>query len=426
MPCVRYSVSMIKRREVEMHVNPRYGFNVIELVAVTAVVMLFVLALIPAVGNKKLSCDMTPVGTCGRDLFVAIAGANTEREPLGLPPVWPSESPPATNMNPRDIGCLNFTNSTDYFNYLHDGEYLATGRRGPYERGGYYSRFAWGGVPACTQGKLTAENNMWTIAMNVTDDMSDMVPLLITRNIDASSLAAKVTDKDWDKSLRFDPEWETPFGNRAFALIRKGGAVFRAREKYMSYGVVYGKQTFDATVDSAGAPAARPLKYLTPTRKVELGERAYAEGAVRFERLYGGSWKRIQRELVGVTRGMLPACVPFAVVYLLVVGARGVRRACLSRRIGFAGYDFGLGLFHVAGVVSWMGILWVMARSGAPEAVLTLVGLAVLAQAAGIAFVAAGCRDDGASRRCGMKGLVAAPLIAMGSLFLLFVLGAFR
>jgi len=281
-------------------------------------------------------------------------------------------------------------------------------------------------VPLCTSGKLRPENNMWTVAMNVTEELDDTVPILITRNIDASSLAAKVTDKDWDKSLRFDPEWETPFGNRAFALIRKGGAVFRARHKYATYKAVYQGQTFDASVDAQGHAVARPLKYLTPTRKVELGERSYAEGAVRFERLYGSSWKRVQRTLAGLAHDLLPACVPFAVVYLLVACVRGVRRACSSRRIGLAGYNLGFALFHMAAIVSWMALLWVMARCGAPESVLTLLTLAVLAQAGGLAFVAAGCQDDHAARQRGSKWIVAAPLLAVGSLIMLAMLGVFE
>jgi len=86
-----------------MKQDSRYGFNVIELAVVTVVVMLLVLVLIPAVGNKLTACDITPVGVRGREIFVAITGANTEREPLGLSSVWPSENPPVTNSGPYDV-----------------------------------------------------------------------------------------------------------------------------------------------------------------------------------------------------------------------------------------------------------------------------------------------------------------------------------
>lgn len=254
--------------------DSRNGFNVIELAVATTAVMLFVLALIPVIGNKLTSVDMTPVGVRGKEIFMAIAGANVEREPLGLSSVWPSENPTVTNNGPYEVECFNFSNSTDYFKRIYDEENAGTADWSPLASGFDYTRLAGAGVPPCTSGKLRPENNMWTIAMNVAEALDDVVPVLITRNIDASSLAAKVTDKDWDKSLRFDPEWETPFGNRAFALILKGGAVFRAREKYVSYKAVYRGQTFDASVDARGQAVAKPLKYLTPTRKVVPGEQA--------------------------------------------------------------------------------------------------------------------------------------------------------
>ena len=404
----------------------RHGFNVIELAVVTVVVMLFVLALIPAVGNKLTACEMTPVGVRGKEIYVAITGANTEREPLGLPPVWPSENPPITNASTHAVECFNFANSTDYFNYLYDGGYLGADRRNPFMKSGFYSWLAGGGVPVCTEGKPMAENNMWTIAMNVTDDLADTAPILITRNIDASSLAAKVTDKDWDKSLRFDPEWETPFGNRAFALIRKGGAVFRARDKYVSYKAVYQGQTFDASVDARGH-AAKPLKYLTPTRKVVPGEQTYTAGAVRIAQLTGGGFViPVRRDLAALERATRPVGWLLAVIYLLVgVVYHVIVRDGTRRLPPLTGYGLGVGLFHYAAAVLWVGLFLGSLDGGGYCAFRwTLFALALLAQTCGIAFVAVRRRDDSAARQCGIKWMVATPLIVVGSLVLKLVVGS--
>ena len=406
-----------------MRAKSRHGFSVVELAAVTAVVMLLVLALIPAIANKVMASDMTPVGVRGREIFVAITGANTEREPLGLPPVWPSALPPVTNNGPQDVECFAFSNSTDYFNYLHDGEYLAAESRGPYARGGYFSLFAGAGVPACNQGKLTAANNMWTVAMNVPDELDDTVPILITRNVDASSLAAKVTDTEWGRSLRFDPEWQTPFGDRAFLLIRKGGAIFRAREKYRSYGVVYGRQAFDATVGRDGAPVAHPLTYLTPTRAVVPGERAYAEGAVRTARLSGGIKRPVRRDLAALARVARPVGARVALGYLLAVGAYAAVRCRKRKKPCLTGYGLGVGLFHYAAVVLWLCLIMGSAVASGGAFCWTLLALALLAQAGGIAFAAARRRDDRAARQRGMKWMVAVPLLVPGGLLLLLVLG---
>jgi len=328
-----------------------YGFNVIELSVVTAVVMSLVLALIPVIDYAVIGANGCSISVRGKDIYVCIVAANMEREPLGLPSVWPSENPPVTNASTHAVECFNFTNSTDYFSYLLDGTHLGTDRWKPFVEGCDFSKLAGGGVPVCTEGKLTAANNMWTIAMNVREDLEDVVPVLITRNVDASSLAAKVTDTDWDKSLRFDPEWATPFRDNGFLMIRKGGAISMARAKKMSYGVVYGKQTFDATVDGRGVPVAKPLKYLTPTHMVVPGERAFAEGAARVAQLSGVNWRRMTRDLAAMKRVALPIGGGIGVVYLLVAVAYGVRRFLKRLRPCLAGNDLRFGLLHFAATV---------------------------------------------------------------------------
>jgi len=400
-----------------MRADSRCGFNVIELAAVTAVVMLLVLALVPAISNAVCGANMTAVGTRGRDIYVAITGANTEREPLGLPPVWPSEGIQLTNAV-DDIASMVFTNSTDYFNFLIDGKSLGNERWSPFVAGCNFLTLAGAGVPACTTGKLTAENNLWTIAMNVRDEIDDMVPILITRNIDASSLADKVAEKDWDKMLRFDPEWDTPYGNKAFILIRKGGSRFKCRAKYASYGVVYGKRTFDATVDKDGRPV-KPLKYLTPTRVVVLGEQAYAEGAARCATLSAGAfWWNVKRSPV------LPAGACLGGIYLLAAGIFAAVRFLKRIKPCLTGFGVGVGLFHYVAVVFWLCLI----LEGALEFAhgWTLLALALLAQATGIAFVCVRKRDDRAARVRGVKWMVAAPLVCLGMLFLFATAGGFR
>lgn len=405
-----------------MRKDPRYGFNVIGLAVMTVAVMLLVLALIPAMWCGVWSANVCAVGVRGRDIYVAITGANMEREPLGLPPVWPSEGVRLTNAV-DDIASVVFSNSTDYFNYLYDGKNAGTERWSPFVAGFDFSKLAGAGVPACSNGILTPEDNMWSIAMNVRDDMPDIVPILITRNVDASSLAAKATEKDGNKSLRFDPEWEAPFGNKGFVMIRKGGAIFRARAKYMSYGIVYSKQPFDATVDEYGKPVTNPLKYLTPTGAVVPGERAYAEGALRTARLSGGIWKRVKRDLKTLTGMFLPVGACVGAGYLLVVGGCCVRRYRKRLKPCLSSYGVGVGLFHFAAVFLWLCLILGSDAELDSECPLILLSLAVLAQTAGIAFVCVLKRDDRAARQRGIKWMVAAPLTIVGLFALAIVVG---
>ncbi len=405
-----------------MCTRSRFGFNVIGLAAMTVAVMLLVLALIPAMSCGVWSANVCAVGCRGRDIYVSIMGANMEREPLGLPSVWPSEGIPPTNAV-DDIASVIFSNSTDYFNALLDGKNLGTERWNPFVAGFGYSKLAGAGVAACSNGRLTPENNMWTVAMNVRDEMEDVVPVLVTRNVDASSLAEKITGPDWNKSLRFDPEWETPFGNKGFVMIRKGGAIFKARAKYMSYGIVYCKQTFDATVDKDGKPAARPLTYLTPTRAVVPGGRAYADGAARVARLSGDRLKRLRRALAAVASMALPVGACVAVVYLLIAGLCGARRYRQRVKPCLSAYAVGLGLFHCAAVTLWLCAIMGSAFWEGTEYRGMLLALAVLAQLAGIAFVCVCRRGDGAARERGIKWMVAAPLTILGLLALVIVAG---
>jgi hypothetical protein len=61
-----------------MRANSRCGFNVIGLAVMTAVVMLLVLALIPAMSMScgVWSANVSAVGCRGRDIYVAITSAS--------------------------------------------------------------------------------------------------------------------------------------------------------------------------------------------------------------------------------------------------------------------------------------------------------------------------------------------------------------
>jgi len=255
-----------------MNVKSASGLTLVELIVVVGIAVVLVMALCPVTVNDSLLDSMAAVGMRGRDIFVAIEGANTERKALGLPPVWPCDFDPATVTNAEERALMGASNSSDFFRMLYDEERLGASDWAPYVAGFDYAKLAGAGVPAnmCGQG-LRATNNMWTVAKNVRDDMDDVIPVLITRNIDASSLAARAGDRDLaERSLRFDSAWTTPFGRKGYVLIRKGGAMFKARPKYMPWRVVYNNQAFDTALTTNGA-AVPLLKYLTPDREVVPG-----------------------------------------------------------------------------------------------------------------------------------------------------------
>jgi hypothetical protein len=207
----------------------------------------------------------SPVSSSGRDLYVAITSANTDREPLGLGNIWPkTKLKSGVDASSNDISVKCFTNSSDYFYEIYDGPKMGTDRHDPYVKGFDYSKLAGPGVPAKVGGgKLTAENNMWAIAANITEEDSDLIPVLITRNVDVKLLEYFInhggsTSLDIRIALGAG-EYKTPFGDKGFVCVRKGGGTFNVQAKYATLRVFFNSQTLPPR-----DPSKPPIVYLMP------------------------------------------------------------------------------------------------------------------------------------------------------------------
>ena len=89
---------------------------------------------------------------------------------------------------------------------------------------------------------------MWCVAKGVTDEMEDVIPVLITRNADVNSLKPTAGNNDMSKDhtpVELGKEFSTPFANKAFVLVRKGGAAQVIKAKYSRLNVIFNKQSFD-------------------------------------------------------------------------------------------------------------------------------------------------------------------------------------
>lgn len=242
-------------RKTEMKRGDMTGFALIS-VTVVSLVLFF-----PVISPPNPQANTVAVLSRGKDIYVAIVGANAERAPLGLGTVWPRTE--NTEEGGDGISKMTFTNSTDYFRVLGDSEHIGTQNLDewhPYVNGFYFSKLAGAGVPAWdeTRGHLTAENNMWTIAANVTDDMPDVIPILITRNVDPASLIPAEGDLR-KQHIRPSREFKTPFGNKQIIIIRKGGATFSIQWKNATLHYIYGGQDTQELRN-----ALQKIKYLAP------------------------------------------------------------------------------------------------------------------------------------------------------------------
>jgi len=232
------------------------------LLVVIGVLFLLVLASIPFLNKASQRAGMLSLGSRGKDIFVAITQANTEREPLDLPHVWPRTRIDGAQVGDiKDIASMAFQNSTDYFNELLDGANLGEPEKWvPYVNGFYdYSRFAGDGVPAMLKpGKLKPENNAWCIAGDIREEMDDRSPLLVTRNFDCEFFY-KVLGNDEKEPVPWSTQYKTPYSNKGFVGVRKGGAVFSMSSRYITQETIYASSSSSfPTLDDL------PPAYLTP------------------------------------------------------------------------------------------------------------------------------------------------------------------
>ena len=406
------------------------GFTLTELIVVTALVVLATFAVVPGFVSMVSSANMTAVGTRGRDIYVAITGANTEREPLGLPPVWPADVGLYTNASPGDISGINFTNSTDFFWVLNDGANLGTEKWSPYIAGFDFSKLAGGGVLSHSGSKpLKPENNIWTVAKNVHEEIDDIVPVLYTRTVDATSLASKMAEDDFDKKIRFDPTWEHPYRDKGAVFIRKGGGMFKARAKYMVSRVLYNNQTFDANVDNQGETVTFPLKYLTPISTVIPCEKTYEEGIkdVRLIKVIGYNFKRSVKALKEY--GIKVAAIA-SIFYLVIAVIYSIGVIVLKEYPRLSGFVIVVGLFHWISVTLYvcfvLSLLDVAYEQSFSSTLLIPLLLSLAVQSSGIGYVITKTKKTERARECCIKWLVSAPVFSCVSIVALIVISLFK
>lgn len=236
------------------------GFTLVELLVVIGILGILMGALFPAISSAMIKANLSACGMRGRNLFVAITAANTEREALGLGNVWPktqAEDGADTTTDPLS-GAVS--SGADYFTYLFDMAKITDSTQWkPYVSGVDLSVLNGAGVPAIPNGatRIDGKNLLWCVAANVTDEISDVYPVLFSRNIPVSAM--KTYEKTYDGGSTEvkigksnGAKYDTPFSNKAFVLIRKGGAVITQTAKYALTSVMFNKQPY--TIDADPAP----------------------------------------------------------------------------------------------------------------------------------------------------------------------------
>ena len=99
------------------------GFTLVELLVVIGILGILMGALFPAISSAMIKANLSACGMRGRNLFVAITAANTEREALGLGNVWPkTEASEGADSATDPIGAGQGNTAEKYFLYLFDAD----------------------------------------------------------------------------------------------------------------------------------------------------------------------------------------------------------------------------------------------------------------------------------------------------------------
>ena len=161
--------------------------------------------------------------------------------------MWPQQD--VEGLDDDDKKVIGASSSTEFFKYLFDLDTDAKSRK-PFVDVDV-GVLSGGGVPGMTGSTLQNKNVGWLVTQNIQSEVADVVPVLVTRNVDYSTLQGNLKQYDGTTTTEIEcgkaggDNTSTPFGNKAWILIRKSGAAQTIKAKYSKLNVIFNRQSFD-------------------------------------------------------------------------------------------------------------------------------------------------------------------------------------